>query len=358
MMSKEKTSETIEEQKSSTTALLIILMALSDKDKRPNLVAEETVALYKKVSALLLSKLPEENQIKQISEQPLKEQRKAFRDMTMAGSTLQIAMRKLLVKQQIEEFVNSNQAGANIVVLGAGFDFLSYLMHKNNPHVNFLEVDMEGTSKSKQEALQNLGDNIGSNLKFAACTLGEDSINRVLTRDNGFDESKPTLVIAEGVLEFLKEGGVRDLFTSISDIATDGSKVIFSVQEGNLEKFNDGEKANKTVVTIANSLPAIAESGVNITGKATHHYLQMKGRGINVDDGIYSIVDKERGNGVSELDLRQYEVGNRVKLNKHSSLTNAEHFFVGEFTKEEGKPAPELQNIPLVKIDVPMQRVM
>jgi O-methyltransferase involved in polyketide biosynthesis len=160
-----------------------------DKEKRPELSNDRTSAIEKdalKILKILAEQLPEGSDLRETLKKPAKEQRKAYRDITVDGSTLHIAMRRLLVKQQVDSFIEGNKdTGANVLVLGAGFDFNSYANHKNNPQVNFLEVDMAGNSKNKQVILEQLSDKhskIGKNLKFASATLDKDPIESVLTQ--------------------------------------------------------------------------------------------------------------------------------------------------------------------------------
>ena len=190
------------DSKSSTTAAMIIAMAESDREIRPELSIEKTAKIESDTLNILKKQLPEDSVLRRTLDKTEKEQRKDFRSVTTNGSTLHMQMRRRLVSQQVDNFLNENKDGANVVVLGAGFDFNSYAIHKENPKTNFLEVDVEGTSRNKQKILQQLSDKhgeIGGNLKFAQATLGEKPIADVLTEKNGFDKTNQTLVCAQGV---------------------------------------------------------------------------------------------------------------------------------------------------------------
>jgi O-methyltransferase involved in polyketide biosynthesis len=347
------------EEKSSTTAALILAMGESDKEKRPELSNDRTSAIEKDALSILAEQLPEGSDLRETLKKPAKEQRKDFRNITADGSTLHIAMRRLLVKQQVDSFIEGNKdTGANVLVLGAGFDFNSYANHQHNTNVNFLEVDMAGTSKNKQDILEQLSDKhgkIGENLKFASATLGKDPIEPVLTKENGFDKSKPTLVVAEGVLEFLVDGGIKELFSDLNTILPKNSKTIFSAQEGDCQDFNDGEKANSKVLTVNDYLKPIAQSGVNITGKAMYHALQMQGRNLKLDSSLENKVLPFLGNqekvaeltGIDKSKLEDSEYKKSLsdeektsrKLVKYFAGTG-EHFFTGDFGGEKAKEEP------------------
>jgi DNA-binding transcriptional regulator YbjK len=105
-------------------------MGESDKEKRPELSNDRTSAIEKDALKILAEQLPEGSDLRKTLKKPAKEQRKDYRDITVAGSTLHIAMRRLLVKQQVDSFIEGNKdTGANVLVVGAGFDFNSYANH-------------------------------------------------------------------------------------------------------------------------------------------------------------------------------------------------------------------------------------
>jgi methyltransferase (TIGR00027 family) len=141
----------------------------------------------------------------------------------MPGITLHYVLRKRFIEEAVLASVTAGVT--QVVVVGAGFDMLSWRLHKTFPETTFIEIDHPATSTIKGRAIGKTADNY----HVVAVDLGEDDIETVLTDFTPFDSQQQTLYVCEGVLMYLDEVAVRKLFASINNLTGVGSRFVFSV---------------------------------------------------------------------------------------------------------------------------------
>ena len=107
-----------------------------------------------------------------------------------------------------------------IIVLGAGFDTLGYRLAREFPDVELVEVDHPATQAAKREGLAS---GALANMKFVAVDLERDVIPQSLTHD-----AQPTLVIAEGLLMYLRAEHVDRLLASLWRSSAGPVRLVFS----------------------------------------------------------------------------------------------------------------------------------
>lgn len=114
------------------------------------------------------------------------------------------------------------------------------------------------------------------------------------------------------------------------------------------------------LLTVNDYLQPIVQSGVNITGKAMYHSLQMQGRNLPLDEVVVNKVlpflgKKEKVAEITSIDIsklqdKEYkkslsdEGKTYRKLVKYFAATG-EHFFTGDFGGEKAKEPPSLTDI-------------
>ena len=81
-------------------------------------------------------------------------------------------------------------------------------------------------SKEKIKALR-----ASSNLHFVAANLSKQDIRSVLGDYAGFDPKQKTLYICEGVLMYLQEKSINELFDALKQLSGSGTAFIFSCME-------------------------------------------------------------------------------------------------------------------------------
>jgi methyltransferase (TIGR00027 family) len=107
-----------------------------------------------------------------------------------------------------------------IIVLGAGFDTLAYRLAGEFTEVEFIEVDHPATQAAKREGLASA---VPASMSFVAVDLQRELIPPSLTHD-----TRPTLVIAEGLLMYLRTEHIERLFASLWQSSAGPVRFVFS----------------------------------------------------------------------------------------------------------------------------------
>ena len=76
---------------------------------------------------------------------------KLFERLTLPGMSFHYVLRKTYIEHSVRHAIASGVK--QVIVLGAGFDMLAYMLSKEFKDVEFLEIDHPATSKDKQNAL-------------------------------------------------------------------------------------------------------------------------------------------------------------------------------------------------------------
>jgi methyltransferase (TIGR00027 family) len=118
-------------------------------------------------------------------------------------------------------FLAAAEAGVRqIVLLAAGLDSRAYRLPWPDGTVVF-ELDQPQVLEFKREALDRHGQAPTAERREVAVDLRNDWPQAL--RDNGFDPSKPSAWIAEGLLIYLPAAAQQQLFTGIDSLAAPGS---------------------------------------------------------------------------------------------------------------------------------------
>ena len=143
-----------------------------------------------------------------------------------------IMLHYVLRKRYIEDYTlqSLHDGGKQVLNLGAGFDTLAYRLAKRHSNVNFVEFDYPATQQVKTHALMTTGDK-WKNLHFLPIDFTTQLIEDVLKQSSYVSCETQTLCILEGVLMYLNEIQVKQLFESLSQVFHAGIRVIFTAAE-------------------------------------------------------------------------------------------------------------------------------
>lgn len=108
-----------------------------------------------------------------------------------------------------------------VVILGAGYDSRAWRLAK--PGVTFFEIDLPATQAEKKQAIANL--ELGANATLVPVDFAVDDLALSLLA-SGFESTRPTLFIWEGVTMFLPRQAVRETIDSIHFLAAPGSQLV------------------------------------------------------------------------------------------------------------------------------------
>ena len=144
--------------------------------------------------------------------------------------SLHIALRKQWIESQvIKTIVNGTQ---QVVVLGAGFDTLTYRLHRRYPEINWIEIDHFATQRIKKKALIKHG-KTKDNLYLTSADFTKQNLTEVLRSIPAFHTEQPTIYIAEGLLMYLPESEVLSIFKQLSSLHNKTCQVVGTVIEPN-----------------------------------------------------------------------------------------------------------------------------
>jgi len=135
-----------------------------------------------------------------------------------------IGERKLFMDEQVLAGI---EAGAKqVLVLGAGFDTLCLRFAPQFPQVEFFEVDHPATSAAKAKGVLREGQ--PENMSLLAADLNQIPLSTLMQETERWDHRVQSVVVAEGLLIYLREEVVRQLFREVAACTGPGSRVAFS----------------------------------------------------------------------------------------------------------------------------------
>jgi methyltransferase (TIGR00027 family) len=146
--------------------------------------------------------------------------------ITIPGILVHYALRK----KCISELARSALAGgvAQVVILGAGFDPLSFELQKEFSAAEFWEIDHPATQRYKMHACSEIG---VERVHFVAVDLSAADLDRNALTSDGFDQAKRTFWIAEGLLMYFPADTVSSLIKTLSALSAPGSQFAFTFME-------------------------------------------------------------------------------------------------------------------------------
>jgi methyltransferase (TIGR00027 family) len=112
-----------------------------------------------------------------------------------------------------------------VILLGAGFDTRAMRLPRLRD-ISVLEIDHPDTAKRKQTLLRKAIRERPANVRYLSVDLNLQSLGQ-LFKQQGINISKPTVIIWEGVTNYLKQKAVEDVMRVTSSFPS-GSAIIFT----------------------------------------------------------------------------------------------------------------------------------
>jgi methyltransferase (TIGR00027 family) len=133
----------------------------------------------------------------------------------------------LLRERHIEELMRAEARDGieQVVILGAGFDTRAYRMAELGARPVY-EVDHPQTQAAKRAALQSVVDPLPANVRMVAVDFNHDDLGERL-RAAGYDRTKRTLFVWQGVIMYLTPEGVAATLGFIAKNSAAGSVLVF-----------------------------------------------------------------------------------------------------------------------------------
>jgi methyltransferase (TIGR00027 family) len=147
-----------------------------------------------------------------------------FQDLMMPGQFEGFGHRKIFMQQQVEAAIE--KGARQVLVVGAGFDTLCLRLAPQQPDVQFFEVDHPSTSAAKAKGITLEGQ--PPNMVQIAVDLGERPLSKVLSEEARWEPSLPSVLVAEGLFQYLTDEQVRDLLVEAAACTSLGSRFVFT----------------------------------------------------------------------------------------------------------------------------------
>lgn len=111
------------------------------------------------------------------------------------------------------------------VILGAGYDTRAYRLAPAK-RIRIFEVDHPATQALKKAGLERIFTTLPRHVRFVSLDLAAGDLADALTA-NGFDASRKTLFILEGLVMYLQEATVVQILSAIRNHTPAGSGIVF-----------------------------------------------------------------------------------------------------------------------------------
>jgi len=144
----------------------------------------------------------------------------------VAGMVYHFLFRKIYIEKQFE-FATSRDGIRQVVVLGGGFDSFALRMSKKYHDIQFFEIDLSATQKKKLEIIKKSRENTPQNCHFIEADLANASLADTLKQHKDFNEDLHSFVVLEGVLMYMSEDEVKELFLSMRTLFKNTLTVVF-----------------------------------------------------------------------------------------------------------------------------------
>ena len=151
--------------------------------------------------------------------------------ITIRGILLHYVLRKKCIAGLVRSALING--ATQVVIIGAGFDPLSFELHQEFPSVQFWEIDHPATQRHKVRVFSKID---AERLHFVAMDLSATTFDSEALIQNSFDPTQSTIWIAEGLLMYLTLESVSSLMRTLKGLSAYGSRLVFTF----MEKQNDG----------------------------------------------------------------------------------------------------------------------
>jgi methyltransferase (TIGR00027 family) len=179
---------------------------------------------------------------------------KKEKDVVFRGVANSIAARVRYFDDFVAESLNDGFK--QLVILGAGYDTRAYRM-EGIGKVKVFEVDHPNTQPVKITKIKEIFGSLPDHVEYVSIDLENESLGQNLL-NKGYDLSKKTLFLMEGLTMYISPETVDDILFFITKNSTRGSTVVFDYASriANLNKHKD----QKTVKNLAKFMDKSKES--------------------------------------------------------------------------------------------------
>jgi len=151
---------------------------------------------------------------------------KLIERLTIPGILLHYALRKKCIGGLVRSALINGVS--QVVIIGAGFDPLSFELHQEFPSVRFWEIDHPATQRHKRRTFSKID---AERLNFVAIDLSGATFDSQTLVKSNFDPTQRTAWIAEGLLMYLTLDVVSSLMRTLKSLSAPASQFVFTFME-------------------------------------------------------------------------------------------------------------------------------
>ena len=157
----------------------------------------------------------------------------ARKNIEALSSAIMMIIRTRFIEERLAHAIRDGVS--QVVILGAGFDTRAYRLTELLKNARVFEVDQPSTQEYKKRRVREAGIAVPSNLTYVAVDFRHDNLGDVLAAA-GYDPSRKTFFIWEGVTMYLPEAAVEETLRWVAAQAP-GSTIIFDFVGARLIQF-------------------------------------------------------------------------------------------------------------------------
>jgi methyltransferase (TIGR00027 family) len=174
------------------------------------------------------------------------------------------------------------------LILGAGFDSRAYRLAQLRD-VPVFEVDHPATQEAKRRILRSGSVQIPASVRFVPVEFGADDPAAKLA-ESGFASGKPTLVLWEGVTNYLDPVSVDATFRFLASAVAPGSPVLFTYVD---RAMLDGSVAFEGAATTLRAVSRVGEPlTFGLNPKEVPGYLSDRGFDLESDTVVRDAAER------------------------------------------------------------------
>jgi methyltransferase (TIGR00027 family) len=189
----------------------------------------------------------------------------------------------------IDEAVAAALPGVQqVLILGAGYDSRAYRLAQLRDTAVF-EVDHPATQAAKRRILRRGSVQIPASVRFVPVDFGADDPAAKLA-EGGFASGKPTLVLWEGVTNYLDPVSVDAMFSFLASAIAPGSPVLFTYVD---RAMLDGSAAFEGAATTLRAVRRVGEPlTFGLNPKEVPGYLSDRGFELESDTVVRDAAER------------------------------------------------------------------
>ena len=154
-------------------------------------------------------------------------------DWLLPGQFKAFGFRKAFCEHNVKEAIKDG--ATQVLILGAGYDTIGFRLSQEFPQTKFFEIDQPATAELKIKGIDKMGP--PGNLHFIPEDLSEKKLVNVLESRPLWNHETKSIIIAEGLLQYLSPNSVIELFEQCNLSTGPESRIVFTY----IKKGADGK---------------------------------------------------------------------------------------------------------------------